>query len=204
MKKSVKVKPVVVEIPEMLAEKLKQLPESYPDLAMRTNKPGEDILMTDEKWRALFTGYPMIMEGCFKADRMKAVLIYNDRLRDLAHSSMPACPRVLKPEELELLHAILGLISEGGELLTMFMDRITANKPIDRVNAKEEAGDILWFAQLLIKSLGATPEELQAMNIKKLFKRFGDKYSDLAGTVRDTEAEHALLHAVDKEQDAAK
>lgn len=187
-----------------LEQKLNDLPATYPELAMRTNKPGTEIKMTTQLWQAVSTAHPQIMEGCYKADRLKASLVYGAKVKEFAYSAFPAPKFALKPADLEMLHAILGIISEGGELLEMFMDRINRGHAIDRVNAREEAGDIAWFLQLLIKSINGTMTEVQHMNIKKLHARFGDKYSDLAGLVRDQEKERDLLEEISDEQDKSK
>lgn len=185
-------------------EQLNQLPATYPQLAMRTNKPGAELEMTSGLWKSMMTSHATIMEGCYKADRLKASLVYGAKNKEFSYSAFPDLPRKLKPYELEMLHAILGIISEGGELLEMFMARVSVGRVVDRTNAREEAGDVQWFLQLLIKSLGGTQEEIMHMNIEKLRKRFGDKYSDLAGLVRDQESERELLETIEKEQTSKK
>ncbi|CAM0050716.1 MazG-like pyrophosphatase [Vibrio phage K381] len=176
-----------------LEAQLDMLPATYPQLAMRTNKPGKELHMDKEMWQTICTGIPMIMEGCMKADRFKASLVYGAKNRDYAYSAFPALKYKLLPNELELLHAILGIISEGGELLQMFYDRKSAGLAIDRTNAVEEGGDLQWFLQLLAKSQGSTMEEMMQMNIKKLAARFPEGYSDGMGLVRDQENERKVL-----------
>ena len=185
-------------------EQLNQLPATYPQLAMRTNKPGAELKMDPKLWKALNTSHAMIMEGCYKADRLKAALVYGAKNKEFSYSAFPDLPRKLKPYELEMLHAILGIISEGGELLEMFMERVSVGRVVDRTNVREEAGDVQWFLQLLTKSINGTQEEIMHMNIEKLHKRFGDKYSDLEGLVRDKESERELLETITKEQESKK
>lgn len=185
-------------------EQLNNLPATYPQLAMRTNKPGNEMTMDSKLWKSLNTSHAAIMEGCYKADRLKASLVYGAKNKEFGYSAFPDMPRPLKPYELEMLHAILGIISEGGELLEMFMDRVSTGRCVDRVNGVEEAGDVQWFLQLLLKSLRSTQEEAMHMNIEKLHKRFGEKYSDLAGLVRDQESERELLETIAKEQESKK
>ncbi|CAM0048885.1 MazG-like pyrophosphatase [Vibrio phage K404] len=160
---------------------------------MRTNKPGKELKLDKELWQSLCTGIPMIMEGCMKADRFKASLVYGAKNREYAHAAFPAPKFKILPNELEMLHAILGIISEGGELLQMFFDRKSAGLAIDRTNAVEEGGDLYWFLQLLAKSQHSTMEEMMQMNIKKLATRFPDGYSDELGLVRDQKAEREVL-----------
>lgn len=187
-----------------LEGQLNKLPATYPQLSMRTNKPGTEMKMDKKLWQSLCGSFPMIMEGCYKADRLKATLVYGAKNKEFAHNAFPAPKRTLKPAELEMLHAILGLISEGGELLEMFMNRVGNGNAVDRVNAVEEAGDTQWFLQLLLKSLHSTQEEAMQMNILKLKKRFPDGYSDLQGLVRDQESERELLETIEKQQQSDK
>lgn len=172
---------------------LNQLPHTYPQMVQRTNKPGKDIKMTRQMWQALMTAYPVILEATLKADRLKASLIYEAKLKEFAHPAFPEPKRKLKPNELELLHAILGLISEGGELLEMFMSRVQSGLPIDRVNAVEELGDAAWFLQAGLRSVTSRLEEAQQINQLKLLERFPDGYSDIMGLVRDQEKERKVM-----------
>lgn len=177
----------------VLEQKLNDLPMTYPELAMRTNKPGAELKMPKELWQALNTAYVQIMEGCLKADRLKASLVYGAKMKEFPYSAFPAPKRKLLPSELELIHAVLGIISEGGELLQMLMDRLNSGHPIDRTNAVEEIGDVIWFTQLALKSQACSQEEAMMINIKKLAERFPDGYSDELALVRDQEAERNLL-----------
>ncbi|AHI61228.1 nucleotide pyrophosphohydrolase [Vibrio phage SHOU24] len=185
----------------VLEAKLDDLPFTYPELAMRTNKPGAEMEMPKKLWQALNTAYPQIMDACFKADRLKSSLVYGAKLRDFNYSAFPAPQRKLKPSELELLHAILGIISEGGELLQMYMDRLNSGHPIDRTNAVEEIGDLEWFMQLARKSVICTQEETMMINIKKLAERFPDGFSEEMALVRNEEAERKLLEEETKKLD---
>ena len=176
-----------------LEHQLDMLPATYPQLAMRTNKPGKEIEVSKKQWQALITGAPLIMEGCAKADRLKASLIYGEKCREYAHPDMPMPKYALTTNEKELLHAILGIISEGGELLEMFIKCKTRGVAIDRTNCVEEAGDLFWFLQLLIKSQASTMEESMQMNILKLLKRFPDGFSEEMALVRDQKGEREVL-----------
>jgi len=54
-----------------------------------------------------------------------------------------------KSVDVDLLHAIMGLVTESGEL----EEAISENK-IDEVNIKEEFGDLLWYLAIGYNSLG--------------------------------------------------
>lgn len=74
----------------------------------------------------------------------------------------------------ELLHAVLGLADEAGELIGPMKKQMFYGKPIDRANYLEEAGDLAWFLNLLIHALGSTWDEVLTMNIAKLEARYPD------------------------------
>lgn len=84
----------------------------------------------------------------------------------------------------DLLHATLGISGEAGELVDSVKKSLIYSKPVDLVNLKEEAGDILWYMALLCRVLGCTFEELMAANIDKLKKRYPEKYTDAAAIAR--------------------
>jgi NTP pyrophosphatase (non-canonical NTP hydrolase) len=84
----------------------------------------------------------------------------------------------------DLTHAILGIAGEAGELVDGFKKHLIYGKPIDEENMKEEAGDILWYMALLLRTLGCTFEEVMQKNIDKLMIRYPDRYTDQAAIAR--------------------
>lgn len=85
----------------------------------------------------------------------------------------------------DLLHALMGLTSEVGELADPIKKAMMYGKPLDVENIKEEAGDLLWYiAGPLCAALGCTLEELAAANADKLKKRYPEKYTDQAAIAR--------------------
>lgn len=101
----------------------------------------------------------------------------------------------LSPTEIDLLHGILGKITESVELLEAF---VNAGKDTNAFrlhigNALEEVGDGLWYDALILRSLGATFEEVAKTNIDKLKLRFPEKFTERNAVERNLTAEHALL-----------
>lgn len=86
--------------------------------------------------------------------------------------------------KMDLLHAILGISGEAGELVDGFKKSLIYNKPLDVENLKEEAGDILWYMALLLRTIDTTFEEVMAANIAKLRIRYPEKYTDQAAIAR--------------------
>ncbi len=57
-----------------------------------------------------------------------------------------------------LLHAVLGLIDETGEISSCLKKEIGYGKPIDLVNMKEELGDKIYFLQRVLDECEFTPK----------------------------------------------
>lgn len=85
----------------------------------------------------------------------------------------------LTPEKTSLLHMVIGISGESGELLDAIKKHVIYGKPLDRGNALEEMGDIEFYMEGIRQILGFTREEIIQHNINKLSKRYaGLKYSN--------------------------
>lgn len=63
------------------------------------------------------------------------------------------------PDDADLVHAIIGISTEAGELIDQLDDVMFMDKKPDVVNVKEELGDLLWYMALLCYSLECTFDE---------------------------------------------
>lgn len=70
-----------------------------------------------------------------------------------------------------LLHGILGLAGEAGEVADEYKKSRCYGRPLDRGRLLNEMGDVRWYLELLCSQLGVTLEELEALNRKKLEER---------------------------------
>jgi len=61
------------------------------------------------------------------------------------------------------------------------------------VNAREEAGDLLWYLALIARALGTDLETIARTNIEKLRTRYPGKFTAEAALNRDLEAERKTL-----------
>lgn len=95
--------------------------------------------------------------------------------------------------EHDLLHAIMGLVTESAELLDVLKKRHAYGKPVDLVNLREEAGDVLWYLPLLCRALGVSLNDVAALNIAKLRARYPAKFTQDAALNRNLDAERAIL-----------
>ena len=90
----------------------------------------------------------------------------------------------LTPKDAHMLHMVLGISGEAGELLDAIKKAAIYRKPLDRANVIEELGDLEFFMQGLRDSLGITREQCLEANIIKLSRRYGEQYSDQAAQAR--------------------
>lgn len=87
-----------------------------------------------------------------------------------------------------LVHSIIGIATEAGELLEIF------DKPeFDRTNFIEEVGDVLWYIAIGLNAVGSTFEEAQRINIAKLRKRYPEKFTEYDANNRDLKGEREVL-----------
>lgn len=78
----------------------------------------------------------------------------------------------LTPEQAGMLHMVIGISGESGELLDAFKKHVIYQKPLDVENVKEELGDLLFYMSNLMQSVGLTFEEILQHNIDKLSVRY--------------------------------
>jgi hypothetical protein len=96
--------------------------------------------------------------------------------------------------EIDLVHGILGGISEIGELAEIALDMLNG-KAADRVNAIEETGDMRWFLNLVLRWAGCSDLECEMTNIDKLHGRHGSSFDLFRDANRDLERERRRLEA---------
>ncbi len=76
-----------------------------------------------------------------------------------------------------LLHGIIGLSGEVGELMDNIKRTMFYGLRPDQNNIREECGDILWYLAQICRSQGFTFEELMDENIAKLKARYPNKFT---------------------------
>lgn len=87
-------------------------------------------------------------------------------------------------EQFDLTHAALGLSGEAGEFADCVKKHTVYQRPLNRINAIEEIGDILWFCAFACETLGVSMAEVADQNIFKLSMRYPEAYSDLLAEKR--------------------
>ena len=90
--------------------------------------------------------------------------------------------------QVDAMHMCLGLAGEAGEVIDIVKKNVIFHKPIDRLALVKELGDVEFYLEGLRQAYGIDREEVLRVNIEKLTKRYGEKYSDAAALVRADEA----------------
>ena len=108
----------------------------------------------------------------------------------------PALQTRLK-DNARLVHAVLGLQTEAGELADPVKKYIYYGRPLDPVNLREEIGDCLWYLAVACDALGTTLEAEQARNLAKLRARYPHVFTAEAAHVRDLDRERQVLEGND-------
>lgn len=95
----------------------------------------------------------------------------------------------MKANEAHLIHMVLGICGETGELLDAIKKAVIYKKPIDLANIIEELGDIEFYLEGLRQGLGVDRETTLIANREKLSKRYAEgSYSDRAAQLRADKA----------------
>lgn len=125
------------------------------------------------------------------ADRVKRALFYGKSMPNGRGWSSTSVTH--RPELKDLVHAMLGCITESAEIAEHVRDVLSGVKPLDKVNLVEEFGDVLWYIAMGLRFVDSTFGEAFAKNIAKLRKRFPDKFTEEAAVIRDLDGERAVL-----------
>lgn len=89
----------------------------------------------------------------------------------------------------DLLHAVLGINTESGELTDALKKHLYYGAPLNLINLQEELGDLLWYIARACKWLGISFEDLMEANINKLKVRYPEKWNQDNAINRDTTKE---------------
>jgi NTP pyrophosphatase (non-canonical NTP hydrolase) len=115
---------------------------------------------------------------------MSTEIIHGDLVRSLAKPGADILAS-LDHNEVHLLHMLLGLSGEVGELIDGIKKQVIYRQPLDGDNVLEELGDIEFYLEGIRQGLNLTRDEIVRANIAKLTIRYASqKYSDLAAQQR--------------------
>lgn len=97
------------------------------------------------------------------------------------------------PVDSRVLHGIMGICTEAGEIGEAYMDQTLEDKPLDSVNIHEEMHDISWYMAILHDALNLNWEDGLEKNINKLKTRFPNKFTQEDAVNRDLKKERKTL-----------
>lgn len=96
-----------------------------------------------------------------------------------------------------VIHAALGIGGEAGEILDHVKKAAFNDRALDHEHLVAEVGDLMWYLNLLVLSLGPTWGHVLAVNIAKLETRYkGGKFDADLSLNRDLAAEKAAMESV--------
>lgn len=97
----------------------------------------------------------------------------------------------LTDEKTDLIHMVIGICGEAGELLDQIKKHVMYEKELDVENVIEELGDIEFYMEGLRRRLLITRATTLAHNHNKLMKkRYPNGYSNQAAQERADKTEH--------------
>ena len=88
-----------------------------------------------------------------------------------------------------ILHAVLGIAGESGELVDLVKKSVVYHQPLKTVELKEELGDLLHYIAMLMSVNNWSFEEVMEGNSVKLNKRYPNGYSNEAAITRADKAD---------------
>ncbi len=94
---------------------------------------------------------------------------------------------------INIVHGIVGAITEVGEAGEILYAHVINETPFDEVNIAEEAGDLGWYIVRMLRGVGITRDQCDRMNINKLTGRHGASFDQHRDANRDLEVERAKL-----------
>lgn len=113
---------------------------------------------------------------------------YSDMVNALAKPGQDIVV-ALTPEKAHLLHMVIGVVGEAGELIDAIKKHVIYNKELDIENVIEELGDIEFYMEGLRNGLNISRAQTLEANIAKLSVRYnGLCYSDQAAQDRADKA----------------
>lgn len=112
---------------------------------------------------------------------VRAPLPWSATLRQVCPMSLndyqAAALRTAAPKDKpnELLHLVLGLVGESGEIAEKFKkwirDHESDERKIDRQDIAKELGDVLWYVAVLADYLDLDLDDIARSNLAKLASR---------------------------------
>lgn len=98
--------------------------------------------------------------------------------------------------DLRLLHASLGMHTEAAEFADMLKKHIFHGANLDRINALEEIGDLLWYIAIVLRFFNSNFQQVMEANIAKLQFRYPEEFNEINAVVRELQTEREILEKI--------
>ena len=96
-------------------------------------------------------------------------------------------------DQVQLLHATMGLVTESAEVLDLLKKHYAHNHPLNHNKVKDELADVFHYPTMVCNILGIDIEVLMNINHAKLSIRYPDGYTHDRANNRDIEAEQKAI-----------
>lgn len=108
--------------------------------------------------------------------------------------------RLSDPLVMDLLHVAMGMATEAGEILDQLKRHIFYGSQLDDANIEEELGDSSWYSGLgvwVLRQRGRAISwgSMWLRNLKKLEKRYPEKFEGFLALNRNLDSERRVLEA---------
>jgi len=131
----------------------------------------------------VFYGKPINQEKWYR--NLHEIVSQANNLGFEQPNNNPVPIRTLDPR---LFHSAIGIFTEAGEMFAAL-----SHHAVDKVNFREELGDVEWYQAIAYDALGFSAEQNLQNNIDKLTARYPNKFDQVAAIERNLEAERAIL-----------
>ena len=101
--------------------------------------------------------------------------------------------RMTDKRSIRLNHAAMGMVTESAEFVDALKKMFFYGKQVDTTNLVEELGDLCWYIAIACDELGVSLEQVMDINIRKLQKRFPDKFTEEKALNRNLAEERKTL-----------
>lgn len=166
---------------------------NYEELALKTlpdDKAYYGDRISSAQWFSVIHNAIVALE---ELDALKKTFAYGKELQLDFEYGEEEIDMFMDKVDPDIVHGIIGVATEAGELLQALALSIFDDEDFDFVNLKEEVGDVMWYQAILAVRAGFTLTQAQRTNIAKLAERYGEKFTEEAALVRDLIAERRVL-----------
>ena len=193
--------------------------KEYTSQAIRTESRIEEVLFHNKQ--TLLDVMQLFMLSGTLLDNIKKKIFYNKSIpdewtanvRQLGHvanllaASESVNNRVLNSDaekdsfsvDPRVFHALVGIATEGTELIEALYQSIKDDAELDTVNVLEEIGDISWYTGILIDATNSDWSKILEVNIDKLKARYPEKFTSENAINRNFDVEREILETLSAE-----